>query len=68
MKASDYTGPGTFTGFLKEVVRRQLNQLKIDPEDYVSEKLTEKQRVNRQKKCGKSFQQLCPRILKSLFL
>ena len=55
LKASDYTGPGTFTGFLKEVVRRRLNQLKIDPEDYVSEKFTEKQRVNRQKKRGKSF-------------
>ena len=56
MKAEDYTGPGTFTGFLKEVVRRRLvDQLKIDPADYVSEKFTEKQRINRQMKRGKFF-------------
>ena len=55
MKASDFPGTGNMTEFLKQVVRNRLEQLDIDPTNYVAKDFTEKKRKNRQKKRGKSF-------------
>ena len=55
MKAADFPGTGNMTEFLKLVVRNRLEQLDIDPANYISKDFTEKKKKNRQKKRGKSF-------------
>ena len=47
LKASDYSGPGTITEFLKKVIKARLEQLNIDPADYVSNKFDDKKREDR---------------------
>ena len=44
MKASDFPGTGNMTEFLKQVVRNRLEQLDIDPTNYVAKYFTEKKK------------------------
>jgi hypothetical protein len=55
MKSSDFPGEGNMTEFLKGVVRNRLEELDIDPLDYVTDDFSEKMKNDRQKKRGKAM-------------
>lgn len=55
MKSSDFPGEGNMTEFLKGVVRNRLEELDIDPADYVTDDFSEKMKNDRQKKRGKAL-------------
>ena len=68
LSRASYTGPGNITEFLKKVVINKLGMLGINPEMWINEKFTDKEKKRRERTRKKSLQILMKMISTMMML